>query len=178
MTVKIREDYSIRLIEQRDNPQVAKLIVTVLESFGCIGPGYASSDTETNCMFESYQQTDARYWVVVEKATDRVVGGGGFSRLKETTVEESICEMQKLYFFEEIRGLGLGRVVVDFIVAEAAKLGYREMYLETIPAMKAAQALYQKTGFEYIDSHRGNTGHHERCKVYMLRPLQARVLTT
>lgn len=171
------ENYEIRLIESGDNPAVCQLIMDILATFGCIGEGYASGDSETQRMYDAYQKPDSRYWVIADKQNGRILGAGGFSRLKGSTEEESICEMQKLYFYEELRGLGFGRKLIEMIIAEAARVGFKNMYLETIPTMEAAQALYRKYGFEYIDTHRGNTGHHVRCKVYMLRQLGAPVTT-
>jgi len=171
--IRSSNDYKIRPIEPGDNAQMADLIVSVLASFGCVGEGYACADWETQHMYDAYRDPKSAYWVVEEKATGRVVGGCGYARLKKTTEEESICELQKLYFYEEVRGLGLARRLMDLVLEAAMKDGYREMYLETIPPMEAAQKLYKKTGFDYIETHRGDTGHHERCKVYMLRALDA-----
>jgi GNAT superfamily N-acetyltransferase len=59
------------------------------------------------------------------------------------------CEMKRLFVSPEARGLG--RALVEAIVAEAERIGYREMRLDTLPSMAGAVALYRKSGFEPIE---------------------------
>jgi putative acetyltransferase len=98
------------------------------------------------------------------------LGGIGYSRLKGTTPEEAICELQKLYFLPELRGKGLAKQMLALCIERAAELGFRQMYLESIPAMEAAINLYVKFGFRRLSGPMGNTGH-TACPVHMLREL-------
>jgi ribosomal protein S18 acetylase RimI-like enzyme len=61
------------------------------------------------------------------------------------------CEMKRLYVSPEVRGCGLGERLVDAVVKEAERIGYREMTLDTLPSMTGAIALYRKFGFEPIE---------------------------
>ena len=56
--------------------------------------------------------------------------------------------MKRLYVLPQ--GRGLCRALVGAIVAEAVRIGYREMRLDTLPTLTEAIALYEKVGFTLI----------------------------
>jgi len=71
--------------------------------------------------------------------------------------EADICEMKRLYLRPAFRGRGLGRVLAETIIAEARRVGYQRMRLDTIePIMKDAVEMYRKLGFQEIAAYRPN----------------------
>jgi ribosomal protein S18 acetylase RimI-like enzyme len=68
------------------------------------------------------------------------------------TDDQDTCEMKRLFVHPTSRGQGVGRALIEKLVEEARKSGYRSMRLETLHAMKKAQTLYNSFGFVLIDT--------------------------
>jgi len=149
---------SIRPIETGDDAAVANIVRTVLAEFGCSGEGFACADPELPQMSSHYPGGSARFFVLARG--DELVGCGGFSRL--SGADPDTCELQKMYFRPAIRGQGIGRRFLAFLLAQIRQAGYHRVYLETIQEMQAARHLYGAFGFRPLESHLGATGHH-RC---------------
>lgn len=62
-------------------------------------------------------------------------------------IDDETAEMKRFYVPEAFRRRGIGRRLVTVLIAQAEALGYRRIYLETLPAMTAARALYKAFGF-------------------------------
>ena len=60
-------------------------------------------------MFGAYQGKRSAYWVVtkMDRGKELVIGGGGFAQL--TGADDKTCELRKMYFLPELRGLGIGQ---------------------------------------------------------------------
>jgi len=59
-----------------------------------------------------------------------------------------ICEMKRLYVKPAFRKLAIGKMLVQEIIAEAKKLGYQKMRLDTLKKLQPAIALYEAFGFQ------------------------------
>lgn len=165
-----RAAYAIRAIEARDRDDVAALIRTVMPEFGAKGPGFAINDPEVDDMPAAYHRPRARYFVVTREGRDGdvVVGGGGFAPLEGG--DEHTCELRKMYFYPETRGLGLGQEVLTLCIEGARRAKFRRMYLETLTRMDQARALYERNGFARIEQPLGTTGHFG-CNAFYVRDL-------
>lgn len=168
------ESYAIRPIRPGDRAAVARLIRTVMPEFGAKGPGFAINDPEVDDMFGAYQGKRAGYFVVTRKGArpgdEVVVGGGGYAAL--VGGDRTTCELRKMYFMPEVRGLGLGQRVLAECLAGARRARFTRMYLETLAAMSQARALYERNGFRRLARPLGTTGHFG-CNSFYIRDLRS-----
>lgn len=160
------ENWIIRKIEKNDNSVVAQLIRSVFDELNIPKVGTAYADPYLDLMFEAYNKPKSVYFVV--EYNGKVIGSAGIAPLENEA--ETICELQKMYFLPEARGLGIGSKMMENCLQSAKDFGFEKCYLETMPFMHDAQKLYKKVGFEYIGSPMGSTGH-VSCPVWMLKEL-------
>lgn len=62
-------------------------------------------------------------------------------------VDESTCEMKRVYVRPAARGRNLGRQLVEAILSEAKLAGYSRICLDVLPEFTMAQELYESLGF-------------------------------
>ena len=66
-------------------------------------------------------------------------------------IDADHAEIKSMHVVAEARGRGLARVMLDHLLAEAGKIGYARLSLETgvEPVFAPARALYANAGFEF-----------------------------
>ena len=163
-----RGEFVVRPVKPEDDPQLSVVIRTVLAEFACRPDGCSGYDGELDGMFAAYSGEGTGYWVV--ERSGRVFGGGGFGPLPGGSPDT--CELQKMYFLTEARGLGLGRELLRRALDSARAAGYRRCYLETLKNMDRARRLYASFGFRPISRPEGNTGH-SVCDIWYVLDLTA-----
>jgi len=156
----------IRPIEEQDNAVVADIIRLVMTEFKAVGCGFSIGDAEVDDMFKAYAPARSAFYVV--ELDGLVLGCGGFGPL--AGADADTCELRKMYFKSELRGLGVGTQLLNLCLEAAAGAGYRRCYLETMDTMEQARRLYGRHGFRYLGQPMGNTGH-TACGTWMVREL-------
>ena len=157
--------HTLRPIEPRDDVAMAAIIRTVMPEFGATGCGFAISDPEVDWMSRAYAEPRSAYFVVERNGA--VVGGGGIAPLAGG--DGNTCELRKMYFLPEARGLGAGAAMMARCLQAARDAGFDRCYLETLGGMDAAMRLYERTGFRRIDAPLGATGHGGCNTFYLLK---------
>jgi putative acetyltransferase len=71
-------------------------------------------------------------------------------------LERDTCEMKRLYVRPAYRTGGVGRLLAERVIHEAATVGYRRMRLDTLPTMETALQLYRRVGFREIAPYTAN----------------------
>lgn len=84
-------------------------------------------------------------FILLRDDDDVAVACGGIAPF-----DEERCELKRMYVVPEQRGRGLGRRVLDELEAEARRLGYRSIVLETGDRQQEALGLYVAAGYERI----------------------------
>jgi putative acetyltransferase len=157
---------TFRTIEKRDNRELAYLIRTVFREFKIDRPGTVYFDPTTDDLYNLFQKPGSIYWVAEEEG--KIIGGCGF--YSTPGLPEGCAELVKLYLLSVHRGKGTGRKLLEKSMESAKNLGYKQLYLESLPELDKAIGLYEKAGFKFIPGPMGNSGHFG-CNIWMLKDL-------
>ena len=156
----------IRKIQQADNPGLSRIVKNTLAEFGANHPNTVYYDPSTDALYELFQKKGAVYFVA--EMNGEIVGGGGI--YPTDGLPDATCELVKMYLLPQARGHGLGRTLIEKCISAAKELGYKQVYLESMPELKQALKVYEKFGFGYLKGPMGNSGH-TGCSLWMLRSL-------
>ena len=156
--------FAIRPITPADDAAMAAIIRAVMPEFGAVGDGFAINDPEVDWMSRAYAQPRSAYFVVERDGV--VLGGGGVAALDGG--DGDTCELRKMYFLPQARGLGAGSAMMERCLQAARGFGFTHCYLETLCGMDAAMRLYERSGFRRIDAPLGDTGHGGCNTFYLL----------
>ena len=96
-----------------------------------------------------YSKPDGRLYLAY--CDGSVAGCVGLRRL-----DRERCEMKRLYVRNRFRSLKFGEKLAEQVIRDAKTVVYAFMLLDTLPAMKSAQALYRKLGFKEIEPYYDN----------------------
>lgn len=123
-----------------DLAQVRALLVEYA-SAPAFCPCFRSFERELAELPGEYAPPAGRLLLAVEEGR-----AAGCVALRRLTPE--VCEIKRLYVRPEFRRKGIGRGLVKALLAEARRIGYERVRLETLPAMQEAIALYRSLGFQ------------------------------
>ena len=115
-------------------------------------------------MSRAYAAPRHAYFVVERDGVVR--GGGGIAPL--IGGDAGTCELRKMYFMPDVRGIGAGALLMSRCLDAARDAGFAQCYLETLTGMDAAQRLYERSGFRRIGGPMGATGHGGCNTFYLL----------
>jgi putative acetyltransferase len=132
---------TIRPATNKDLEAIVRLVFGVLREFG-LQPDPSATDADLQDIEVNYLQRGGLF-EVIEDPDGNLVGSVGVF-----PVHENICELRKMYFVSEIRGLGLGGYLLQRAINQAKELGFTRMVLETSTKLEAANRLYVRFGFQ------------------------------
>ncbi len=143
MTVEIRsaataDDY--RLVSELIAEYLASLDFTI---------DFQDVDRDVQWPRSVYGPPDGRAFLGLADAV--AAGVVGVSRFDSTA-----CELKRMYVRPAHRRLGLSRLLAEAAIGAGRDLGYRQILLDTVSDMRAANALYESLGFRDIPAYRNN----------------------
>ena len=137
----------LRRATNADAAAVRELVFGVLSEYG-LKSSPQDTDADLFDIEASYHARGGRFDVLV--APD----GGVVGSVGLFPVDASTVELRKMYLHRDARGRGHGKRLLDHALAEAKRLGFRRVTLETASVLKEAIALYTRYGFrEYAADH-------------------------
>jgi putative acetyltransferase len=155
-----------RNIDEGDNKELADLIRTVFREFGIDRPGTVYFDPTTDTLFELFKTPGSVYWIA--EVDGAMAGGCGI--FPTPGLPDGCAELVKFYLLPRWRGKGIGKALMEKCFESATQMGYRQLYLESLPELSKAVSMYIKSGFRHIPSALGNSGHFG-CNIWMLKDL-------
>ncbi len=148
--------FSIRCATADDVPAIRGVLYTVRQEYGVLWE-IGANDPELDDLEGSYFRRGGHFAVIQDPAL-RIVGCAGLYPLTPHRAE--LC---KMYLEQSARGRGLGRQLLEHMLAAARQNGFAEVWLETSSTLTAAITLYRQYGFQPDDSasltHRCDAGY-------------------
>ncbi|WP_339693116.1 GNAT family N-acetyltransferase [uncultured Parasphingorhabdus sp.] len=110
--------------------------------------------------------------IIVALLDDIVVGTGAIlPPHHEPEDGRQWLEIIKMAAQKDMRGQGIGRAVLDALIAEGRAMGADAIWLETNADLKAAIRLYERCGFQHVSSDDLWPTPYARCNVQMVLEL-------
>lgn len=140
MNIRSINDVVVRAADNRDCVRVMTLVFGVLAEYG-LPPDPNGKDADLNDLEANYQRAGGVF-ELIEDHDGNLLGTCGLRPL-----DKDNCELRKMFFAPQIRGLGLGRRMLERAVSHARRQGFQVITLETITVLKEAIRLYTRFGF-------------------------------
>ena len=156
----------IRKTGKKDNAALAKLIREVFDEHGAPHQGTVYSDPTTDNLSELFGKAGSV--LLVAEIDDRLCGCCGVYPTEG--LEKDCAELVKFYLLSQFRGKGIGKALMEKSIRSAKDMGYRKLYIESLPQFSKAITIYEKQGFRRLDQPLGNSGH-TTCDIWMLKEL-------
>lgn len=135
--------FEIRIAEGVTDIAIAADLFREYQTWLDVDLCFQDFEAELSNVADMYAQPRGIIYIASVNGED--VGVGALRPLSETR-----SEMKRVYVRETARGLGIGKRIIDLLIARATNVGYTSMVLDTLPKLETAQGIYKALGFEQI----------------------------
>jgi putative acetyltransferase len=139
---KYYQDFLIRNWEIGDRTRAASVVSYVLSEYG-LGWEPQGADKDVLQVEEFYLVTGGEFWVIEHQ--NQLVGTGAYY---PTQRGQNAVEIRKMYLLSSVRGLGLGRYLLQELEAAIASRGFQQIWIETASILVEAVKLYESHGYQ------------------------------
>lgn len=142
------DDLEIRPFVREDRAAVRGLILAGLrERWGRLDP---DMNPDLEDIARCYAEATFLVAALAEGPSDRLVGTGALVR-----ESEGVGRVVRMAVAADYRRLGIGRALLDALLAAARERGFRRVVLETTDTWQEAIAFYRRCGFRVVGHSRG-----------------------
>ena len=130
------------VVDDLAGPEIAAFLTEHIEEMRSITP----LESKHALDLDGLRQPDVTFWSVLDG--DAVVGCGALKRL-----DDDHAELKSMRTARSRKRSGVASLLLLHIIAEASRMGFSRLSLETGSAefFQPARGLYQKFGFDYCD---------------------------
>ncbi len=79
-----------------------------------------------------------------------VYGGENVGTAALRPIRDKACEAKRLYVRPTHRGLGIGKFLLQSLIEEARRIGYHQIFADTLRSMSDALGMYRAMGFTEV----------------------------
>lgn len=139
------EKHSIRDAVPGDESAVQEVVFSVLREYG-LKPDPDGTDSDLSDLQSFYVNRAGTFRIITDGAGN-IVGCGGL-----LPVATGDVELRKMYLLPQARGQGLGRQLLEDLIATARARGHARIVLDTASVLKEAIGLYRMRGFQPFEN--------------------------
>jgi putative acetyltransferase len=135
------QDFIIRNWEESDRTLASQVISDVLLEYGL--PWQPEEADKDVLQIETYYlATGGEFWVIEQQ--NQIVGTAAYYPINRG---EKAVEIRKMYLLPKVRGLGLGKYLLQQLETVISSRGFEQIWIETASILTEAVKLYESHGY-------------------------------
>lgn len=139
--------FVVREVEDERGIAEVRRLVLMHAAARASTPGVEQMRADAEAMPGKYVRPAGGIWLAL-------AGEAGIGCVALRPLDSDIAEVKRMFVDPAWRGHGVGRVLLEALLAGARTRGYRTLRLGTLGDMTAAQSLYRSLGFRPIERYR------------------------